>query len=173
MRISPILISIVLPLVLCSCEPVFAGGYEFSALTDIGTSMGEARVGVDLGETWSGGILARYLDEADHPSKDWAVGVYGKMVVDPDASVPVADWLPKFGSWLHLPESVAVETYVVGKVVALPYDGGVDFAGEIGAGGRVGVLGIEYVYGVIESGGSDNPVMYSGPTLWFALTLPF
>ena len=167
------LVSILAAVILCTCGTVLAGDYEFSALTDAGTSMGEARVGVGLSETWSAGIIARYLDAAERPSKDWAFGAYGKMIVSPDASVPVADWLPKFGTWINLPESVPVETYVIGKLLALPYDGGVDFAAETGVGGRVGVLGIEYVYSVVESGGADNPVMYSGPTLWLSLTLPF
>lgn len=153
---------------------VLADGWEVSGLTDLGTSMGEVRIGHEYGKDWTVGALATYFSEnVDNPSKDWGVGAYAKLVVDPDASIPVANWLPKLGDWLDLPESLTAETYLIGKGQMLPYEGGIDFAGSVGAGAGVGPAVFEVVYDIVESGDADNPVLASGMTIWFGLRLEF
>lgn len=166
------LVSVLAMVVLCSCEPVVASDWEVAALTDIGTSMAEVRVGHSYGPNWTVGALATYFAEDSlQPSKDWGLGAYAKLVVDPNASVPVSGWLPKLGDWLDLPESLTAETYLIGKGQVLPYDGGVDFAGSIGGGAQVGPVFGELVYDIVESGDADNPILASGMSIWFGLCL--
>lgn len=169
------LVLVLAMVVLCvSCGPVYASDWEVSGLTDIGTSMAEVRVGHSYGPDWTVGALATYFaDDVEHPGKDWGLGAYAKLVVDPNASFPVANWLPKLGDWLDLPESLTAETYLIGKGQVLPYDGGIDFAGSIGGGARVGPVFGEIVYDVVESGDADNPILASGMTIWMGLCLEF
>lgn len=149
-------------------------GWEASGLTDLGTSMIEVRLGRELGENWTAGILGSYFaDDAIHPGKDWGFGGYAKLVVDPNATFPVANWLPKLGDWLDLPESLAAETYLIGKGQVLPYEGEVDIAASFGGGAQVGPVAFEAVYNIIESGDADNPILASGLTLWAGLCFEF
>jgi hypothetical protein len=171
-------------LVLCvSCLPAVAEGlattvdespWEVSGATDLGTSMVEVRVGHDWGKDWTVGLLGTYFaDDAEDPGEDWGIGAYAKLVVDPDASIPLAGWLPKIGDWLDLPESLVAETYLIGKWQALPYDDGIDMAGAVGAGAQVGPVFGEVCYDVIESGNADNPVATSGMSIMAGLCLEF
>lgn len=148
-----------------------AGDYEFGALTDSATSKLEMRAGVEVGESWTVGLLATWYAE-ESPYK-WGGGGYLKMLVEPAAIVPLKDWLPKIGAWLNLPETLVAETYLIGKIEAVPYEEGVDLAASPGAGFQVGPAVLEYVYQVVESGDSDNPLLFSGPVLWFGLCLDF
>lgn len=146
-----------------------AGDYEFGALTDAGTSKLELRAGAEIGETWTVGLLTTWYGE-ESPYK-WGGGAYAKMLVEPAAVLPLKEWLPKIGSWLNLPDTVTAETYVIPKFEVVPYEGGVDMAGSLGAGVQVGPAVLEYVYQVVESGDSDNPLLFSGPVMWFGLCI--
>lgn len=155
-------------------EQAQAAGWEFAGLTDIGTSMAEFRVGRVLDETWTVGALAEWFPEdAENPSEDWAAGAYVKLAVDPNASMPVANWFPRVGDWLQLPETLTAETYLIGKGRVLPYEDGVDFALSFGGGAQVGPVFGEVVYDIVESGDADNPVTASGMTIWLGLCLEF
>lgn len=174
MRNRALCLMVVAFLAFLSCTHALAGDWSVSALTDTGTSMIEARVETVIDQNWRVGLLATYFpDDAQEPSKDWGVGGYTKLIVDPNASIPVANWLPKVGDWLNLPETLAVETYLIGKGEVLPYDGGVDLALSVGGGGQIGPVFAEYIYQIIESGGADNPLLYSGPVLWLGLMWEF
>lgn len=146
-----------------------AGDYEFGALTDSATSKLEVRAGVEVGEDWTVGLLATWYAE-ESPYK-WGGGAYAKMLVEPAAVVPLNEWLPKIGDWLNLPATLTAETYLIGKGEAVPYEGGVDLAASVGAGFQVGPGVLEYVYQLVESGDSDDPLLFSGPVLWFGLML--
>ncbi len=148
-----------------------AADYEFGALTDSATSKLEVRAGVEVGEDWTVGLLATWYAE-ESPYK-WGGGAYAKMLVEPAAVVPLNEWFPKLGDWLNLPETLTVETYLIGKGEAVPYEGGVDLAASAGAGFQVGPFVGEYVYQLVESGSSDDPLLFSGPVLWFGLCLDF
>lgn len=146
-----------------------AADYEFGALTDSATSKLEVRAGMEVGETWTVGLLATWYAE-ESPYK-WGGGAYAKMLVEPAAIVPLNEWLPKIGDWLNLPETLTAETYLIPKFEIVPFEGGVDMALSGGAGFQVGPAVLEYVYQVVESGSSDNPLLFSGPVLWFGLCL--
>lgn len=148
--------------------------WEAGALTDIGTSAVEFRFGRVLDETWTVGLLGTWFaEDADQPHEDWGVGAYAKLAVDPNASVPVANWFPEIGDWLDLPETMTAETYLVGKGQLLPYEESVDLALSVGAGAQVGPVVGEIVYDIIEGGDSDNPLLASGVTVWVGLCLEF
>jgi hypothetical protein len=138
--------------------------------------MAEARIGHDVGGVWEVGGLARYFTRLDDEDGGplFGAGVYAKLRVDPNASVPLANWLPQLGDWMGLPETIKGETYIIAKGQALPYDWEkVDFGLSIGPGVKVGPVTVEYVYEIIESGSASNPggepVLFSGATLWFGL----
>src|SRR5574343_580910 len=157
----------VMAMVLCSTV-YGANGWspdEFAGATDLETSMAEARIGWEVSTPWVVGPFGRYFEEdAANPGSDWGVGIYTRLIVDPNATFPVANWLPKFGDWLSLPESMTAETDLSGKGFVTPSgesEDDFDFVGEIGAGAQIGPVFIEYTYAVVESGDADNPVAYS------------
>ena len=155
--------------------PVWTDGLRVGVFAPVTFDRFEARIGHTLGDTAEGGILVtRYVEGEDKTdARDWGFGVYGKYIVDPGATIPVADWLPKFGSWLDLPETVTAQTYLIGKGQVIPLDEGLDLSGSIGAGMQISVAVVEWTYDFIESGDSDEPQLSSGSTLWVALVLPF
>jgi hypothetical protein len=131
-------------------------------------------VGRQIDDTWSAGLLATWFaEDAEEPHEDWGFGAYAKMLVNPDATIPVKEWFPWLGDWVGLPDQIAAETYLLGKLQALPYDGGIDLQGSVGAGAGVGPLVLEWVYAVVESGEADNPALSSGSTLWAGLVWEF
>jgi hypothetical protein len=149
-----------------------ADGLSVSLLTDVGTSRLEGRVGIYETDVWEAGLTGTWYAEDTDP--DWGVGGYAKMIVDPEGSVPVANWLPKIGSWLNLPETLAVKTYLLGKLDTLPMDDGPNaITASAGAGMEVGPAVLEWVYRVIEGGSSSDPVLSSGPELWFGGRIEF
>ena len=148
-----------------------AADYEFGALTDSATSKLEVRAGVEVGEDWTVGLLATWY--AEESPYQWGGGAYAKMLVEPAAVVPLNEWLPKIGDWLNLPDTLTAETYLIGKMEAVPYEEGVDLAGSAGAGFQIGPFVGEVLYQVMESGDSDVPRLSSGSEVWFGLCLDF
>lgn len=149
---------------------VQAKDWSVSALTDSRTNMVEGRVEKVFNDVWRVGFLGTYFaDGAANPGKDWGIGGFAKLMVDPNATFPVANWFPKVGDWLKLPETLTAETYLIGKLQALPFEGNVDLCGSIGAGAKIGPILIEYVYNIIESGDADNPALDSAAVLWVGI----
>jgi len=149
-----------------------ADGLSVSLLTDASTSRLEARVGIYETDVWEAGLTGTWYAEDSDP--DWGVGGYTKLIVDPNGSVPVANWLPKVGAWLNLPETLPVETYLIGKIDTLPLDDGPDaITASAGAGMEIGPAVLEWVYRVVEGGSSNDPVLTSGPELWFGGRIEF
>ena len=157
--------------VVALCGAAIAGDYSVTALTDADTSTMKARLGMALDETWEIGGLASWF--AEDPGPDWGLGGYLKLAVDPNGSVPVANWLPGVGEWLNLPESMPATTYLIGEVQVIPYDDGPQITGAVGAGAQVGPLLIEYLYHLVESGDSGDPMLSSGAELWLGARLEF
>jgi hypothetical protein len=178
------MIVVVLSMVLCSTvygqdvlveKSILQGWYNEEAV-DIQASMIEFRIGKEVKpvegteSVWDVGLLGTYfVDDASDPSRDWGLGLFAKLAIDPNATIPLSNWLPKLGDWIGLPETISAKTYLIGKGLALPYDGGVDLMLSVGPGAKVGPVCIEYVYGLVEGGDADNPALTSGPTLWFGL----
>lgn len=158
---------------LLSFAPVAAAdGLSVSLLTDASTSRLEARVGLYETDVWEAGLTGTWYAEDSDP--DWGLGGYTKLIVDPNGSVPVANWLPKVGSWLKLPETLPVETYLLGKIDTIPLDDGPNaITASAGAGMQVGPAVLEWVYRVVEGGDSTNPVLSSGAELWFGGRIEF
>ncbi len=151
-------------------EPFWAGWYNQEAV-DVATSMVKVRVGYELDDLWDIGFFGTYFaDDSIEPGRDWGLGLFVKLTVDPNATFPVADWLPKIGDWLKLPDELEAETYLVGEVQGLPYDGDIDLMLSVGPGASVGPVFIEWLFNVVESGESDNPELTSKPVLWVGLT---
>jgi hypothetical protein len=178
---------VILCLVCLSCAPVALAadsndvvttgcGVSVAVLGDADLNTLKGRIGYQISKTWeAGGVAVWYVEDevGDTAGKEWGAGVYGKYIVDPDGTIPLAGWLPAVGSWLKLPASITAKTYLIGEAVAVPYDDDVDLAACLGAGAQVGIGVIEYTYGVVESGDSDDPVLTSGSTLWLALCIEF
>ncbi len=144
---------------------------EVAGLVDAGTSKVEGRVGYVLNEDWTVGLLATWFAE-DSPV-EWGGGAYAKLVVNPEASIPLKEWLPGIGEWLQLPETITAKTYLIGKAEALPMEGGVDLSGAVGAGAQAGPLLIEWLYRAVESGDSESPELSSGAELSIGMVLEF
>lgn len=165
--------------VLFMATVVQAGQWNVSALTDTATSKLEGRVGFDMtNPIWEVGGLATWF--AQEESAPWGLGGYVKLTVDPNGSVPVANWLPKLGTWLKLPESMPAEGYLIGKGQILPWEDNVDFSLGIGAGLQVGPIVGEAIYDIVESGSADNPdekptaiMVSSGFEIWLGMRIEF
>jgi len=135
----------------------------------------------DVGEEggWSVGPLVDWADNEDLDSDAlWGLGVQVEMQVDPNAVVPIADWLGSTGDLLNLPETLTGRTYVIGEAKVInPFEG--DMMGVLAAGPGVGVgpVYVEWVYQLAEGGAVDAPgvpgdLLTSGPMLRFGLA-PF
>jgi len=158
--------------------PNAQGARNVSALTDTATSKLEGRVGFDLANpVWEVGGLATWF--AQEESAPWGVGAYVKLDVDPNASIPIANWIPKLGTWLNLPESMPATGYLIGKGEILPYEDNVDFSLGVGAGLQIGPVIAEAVYDIVESGDADNPaesggvMVSSGFEVWLGMRIEF
>ena len=141
-------------------------------LTNQRTDVLEARVEIpyDTDSPWSVGLSGIYFKDAEHPSGDFGLGLFAKVAVDPNTTVPVSEWLPVIGDWFDLPESVSIENYFIFKGDMYPVgDNDFDLSMSIGAGGESGPLIIEYTYNIIEGGDSGNPIMFSGSVLYLGL----
>jgi hypothetical protein len=149
-----------------------ADGLSVGLLTDASTSRLEGRVGIYETDVWEAGLTGTWYAEDRDP--DWGLGGYAKLIVDPNGSVPVANWVPKIGTWLQLPETLPVDTYLIGKIDTLPLDDGPDaITASAGAGMEIGPGVLEWVYRVVEGGSSSDPVLSSGPELWFGGRIEF
>ncbi len=163
--------TVALMIVVAMATGVLAEGWTVGVLTDVETSMLEARIGVQVDEVWEVGAMGVWY--AEDPGTDWGAGGYTKLAVDPNGSIPIANWLPGIGDLLNLPDSLTAETYIIGKLVCIPYDDGPDLVGSVGAGAQIGPAVIEWVYSIVEGGESDDPILSSGATLWAGLCLEF
>lgn len=137
-------------------------GASFDVLTTARTNMIQGRVEFPMGDVWGGGPLFEYFTR-DIGSGDtrWGVGGFAKLKVDPNATIPLANWIPKLGDWMNLPETLTGETYLIGTGEVLPYEGSIDLALSVGPGMRVGPILIEYAYKFVESGDADSPALSS------------
>ena len=145
-------------------------GVSTSVLTDARAGMLEVRVEKSLDDYWTVGAFGNYFaDNSDDPGKDWGIGGLVKLSVDPDASFPVANWLPWIGDKFQLPESLPADAYIIAKGEILPYDRDIDLLLGVGPGFKVKVFIIEYIYNLVESGDSDSPALSSKPVLWFGM----
>lgn len=158
-------------MVLCSTtygQVAKPGQWETVVLTDSSTERAEGRFGYKLDEIWTAGALATYYAEED-TGAEWSAGLYAKMTIDPNATLPIADALPVIGDWLSLPDSIQVDSYLIGKFEAIPYQDGMDMALSGGIGAQVGPVTVEWIYQMLESGDSDVPALDSKAVLWFGL----
>lgn len=167
-----LLTTIIIVLLLCVMSGTGAKAEtSFSLLTNDQTDIVEARIEWDVDPLWSVGVLGSYFEAAEDPREDWAAGCFFKLSVDPNATLPIAGWIPEIGDWLNLPDEITVNTYIIGKGEIFPCFGEkeIDIVASIGAGGEVGPVIIEYVYRIIEGGDANNPLLFSGPVLYFGL----
>ncbi|HET6454178.1 MAG TPA: hypothetical protein VFI02_07225 [Armatimonadota bacterium] len=141
-------------------------------LTNEATDQLEGRVGIPVGEAWEVGALAKWFTE-DLSGADWGAGGYIKMFVDPNASIPVADWLPGIGDWLELPETIQASSYLIGKLVYADTPDGDPLSGAVGAGFAAGPAALEIIYNVVETGEALDPMQTSGLEIWFGACLEF
>ena len=143
---------------------------SFSILTNSNTDFLEGRIEFgDVNDPWSIGVLGKYFEDVDDSREDWAVGLYAKLAVDPNATFPIKEWLPEVGEWINLPESISAATYLIFKGELYPCENRADIVGSIGAGGEIGPVIVEYIYTIIESGDSGNPLQTSGTIFYFGL----
>jgi len=153
------------------------GKMSVGVMTNEATDQIEARVGVELSELWTVGVLGHiYLDQAT--STDWGAGGYLQMAVNPNATFPLADWLPGLGGWLELPDTISAKTYLIGKLLWSSYDeAGMDvddaLSASVGGGLEIGPLAIELLYDIVEGGSADTGLVTSGMSVWFGANLRF
>ena len=162
---------IFLIVLLMACVSQAGNDTSFALLTNDVTDCLEARIEWSYDAVWSVGVLATYFEDAEDPREDWGAGLFAKLIVDPNAEVPVANWFPAIGEWLNLPESLSILTYLIGKGELYPCedDKDIDIAASIGAGGEIGPVVVEYLYRIIEGGDSGNPMLFSGAVIYFGL----
>jgi hypothetical protein len=147
---------------------LFAGSFINSNANAI-----EGRFGVALDEKWQAGIFSTYYTKSAASQYDWGIGGFGKMIVNPEASLPLKGWFPEIGTWLDLPETIPAETYLIGKGEILPIgDGYIDLALHLGAGASAGPFCIECTYGIFEGGDWANQIQ-SGLEVNFGLCWAF
>lgn len=151
------------------CGAVQAKDWGVSALTSGKTDRIETRIEKNLDSVWSVGGFGTWYKASDEPSKDWGVGAFAKLAVDPNADIPLANWLPKIGAWLHIPETIKLRTYLIGKGEIVPAGGGVDFVLGVGPGVQAGPVTVEWLYQLVESGNADNPYMFSQGMLFVGI----
>ena len=154
------------------CSTTYGEDWSTAVLTNEATDQLEVRVGYDVNADWEVGLLGTWFTEKVEGS-EWGIGAYAKMAVDPNASLPIADWLPAIGNWLQLPASLTCETYAIGKLSVVPYDGDAEIAAAVGAGAQIGPACVEWIYNIIEQGGTNEPALSSGAELWFGARLEF
>lgn len=146
-------------------------------LTTERTDQIEARLGIDITDVWQAGVLARWFVEQSDGT-DWGAGAYLKMAVDPNATIAVADWLPGVGAWMKLPETLEVETYLIGKLLYADHDEiGMSqpdtLSAAVGGGFQIGPAIVEVVYSIVEGGDQDGGMVESGLEVWFGGCLEF
>ena len=153
-------------------EPAPHVGWTTGVLTNASLDQMEARVGYELDADWELGLLGTWFTE-DLGGAEFGLGGYLTRTVDPAASFPFADVLPGIGDWLSLPDSVICQTYLIGKIQVVPYDGNAEIVGALGAGAQIGPATVEWVYHLVEQGEMASPVLASGAQLFFGARLEF
>ena len=176
-------------------------GWTTGVLTNASLDQMEVRVGYELDADWELGLLGTWFTNdygarSTHSSDGttttladlcemasdgddggrgatWGLGGYLKLAVDPDASLPLAGFLPAVGDWLSLPDSIICQTYLIGKLQVVPYDGDAEIVGALGAGAQIGPAVIEWVYNLVEQGETGHPALASGAELFFGARLEF
>lgn len=154
------------------CSTTYGADWTTAVLTNASMDQVEGRVGYEIDADWEAGLLGTWFT-SDIEGAEWGIGGYLKRTVDPNASLPIADWLPAVGDWLQLPDSVVCQTYLIGKIQVVPYDGNAEIAGAVGAGAQIGPACIEWVYNLIEEGSTGEPALASGAELFFGARLEF
>jgi len=162
--------------IICLCLFLFVlagcqGNGRVGVMTNEATDRAEARVGIATSDNWEVGVLGQ-LYSTELQGKDFGGGFYGKMTVDPNGSIAVADWIG-WGEMIGLPESIVVETYGVGKIIYTDNHTDDPFSAGAGAGFSVGPFCAELIYEIVEGGDVANPDAKSGLELWFGAALPF
>ena len=140
---------------------------KLEPLTDDLTSKLEIRLVVPIAPQWEAGPLVTWFAE-DDPDTEWGAGGFLRHFINPATSIPLNDWLPEgVGDLLNLPDTLTGRGYLIGKLQVLPYDDSPQLAGAIGPGLTVeDILVMEYVYNIVESRTSADPLFESGPELW-------
>ncbi|HUT95831.1 MAG TPA: hypothetical protein VMY37_40640 [Thermoguttaceae bacterium] len=150
------------------CSTVYGGGVKVG--TDEATQGVEMRVLFDWGENWSLGPVVDWADaQTAEDNQIWGIGAAVEFSVDPNATVPLSDWLMGLtGDWL--PETVVGHTYLVGtgKLANVTERPVWVFSG--GPGISFGPLYVEYRYQLADGGQDADGVQFeSGPVLSFGL----
>lgn len=163
--------TVVIMCLMLSLVVITKGEISVSVLSNRQTDCVEGRIEFDVPDSnlWTVGLLGKWFEDTEEPREDWAAGLFTKMAVDPNAEIPLANWLPELGQWIQLPDTLTVETYLIGKLEVYPCQTGADIVGCVGAGGEVGPIIGEYLYRIIEGGDSDNPLLNSGPEFYFGI----
>jgi hypothetical protein len=89
------------------------------------------------------------------------------LIVEPVATIPVAEWLGSLGVKLGLPPVMDVETYLVADAQYVETDDSMVIAA--GPGISAGPLVLEWQYRVVSGGGTqlgDTIELSSGGVLW-------
>jgi len=167
MRVISFIFVLCLTFVLIGCE----GNGRVGVMTNEGTDKAEMRVGMATSDNWEVGVLGQ-MYTTDLDGKDFGGGFYGKMSVDPNGTIAVADWIG-WGELVGLPETITVETYGIGKLLYTDNNSGDPFSAGAGAGFAVGPVCAELIYEIVEGGDVDNPDAKSGLELWFGAGIPF
>jgi len=147
-------------------------------LTNSGTDAAQLRVETKLDDVWRVGAMGTWYTEDVPEGSTWGLGGYLRYAVDPNATVPVAGFLPAVGEWLSLPESLQGETYLIAPLQLMPIGQGGDIEGfdisaGIGVGIKIGPATLEWIYQIVEGGDADKPGLASGPQLWFGALFEF
>jgi hypothetical protein len=157
-----------------------ADGMRAKAWSDFDTQDLGGSLLFDVGQpgSWSLGPLVSWADNEDLDSDDqWSLGVQWEMQVDPNAVVPIADWMGSIGEALGLPPTLTGRTYLVGEgKVIQPFESGsnnLDTVFTIGPGVGLGPLFLEYVYQIVDGSGSPALNVESGPVLRFGAVIEF
>jgi hypothetical protein len=152
------------------CNAAIAGaeadgaGVVVEPLVNEVASAVKLRVGYHAAESpWEvGGVLL--VDAGADLEDEYGYGAYMKHFVDPNATIPLSDWLGFLGD--GVPDTLNAEGYLVGEATVIPKEeGGSAISGSVGVGAKAGPLTVEWMYSAIEGG--SVPGVTSGPSVWF------
>lgn len=138
--------------------------WEIGFGAPIDASILQIEAGYRISDNWTlGGCYSYYLDSEN--GRDCGAGIYAKLLVTPEAEIPVNNWLPGIGDLIGLPETLTATTYIKPKFLLTWADDRATGAFGIGPGIQFGPLTIEYSYVFVDGGSTENPVMLKGGTV--------
>ena len=157
---------------LLSPFPARARDWEVTGLGDLSGNAYELRIGTELNELWTAGIVGQYYTSRIE-GRDYGLGAYAKLAVDPNGSVAFASWLPALGDLLDLPESLNANTYILAKMIILAADGETAAVFGIGPSAIIGPITIEWIYNIVDGGQLGNPALSSKAIFNLGMTFTF